>query len=283
MPVHSRKRLLLVLPLLLAVLTPVLATAQDDPNDIPLGDVARNLRKKNPQPDQPVIDDDNLSQIMREADSRRVFGASLRYMMAGETKGFQISSPDVTCSLSFSPNVKSLLASSQYAQMDLPAGDVAKLAGPATIEGDTLSVSLQNGTNWHLSEISVVLTILKKKTRPDLSLTPGSPILPDALGSLAEESQVRPEKSQDTVLIYRMRAAAPPWSRALFSAPLNLDLAPSDEWHWAIVEAKGYPPNDAATAAREKDSSPPVVQATIPASLTEPQDSTGNETAEGPR
>jgi len=54
--------------------------------------------------------------------------------------------------------------------------------------------------------------------------------------------QVRPEKKADLTVIYRMRAAGLPWSNAVFSAPLNLELVPGEEWHWSIVQAKGYPP-----------------------------------------
>ncbi len=47
-----KTRLILALPMLLAALIPVLLAAQDDPNgdpnDTPLGDVARTLRKKTP-------------------------------------------------------------------------------------------------------------------------------------------------------------------------------------------------------------------------------------------
>src|SRR5581483_8448707 len=147
----SPSRWLLVLAGLLAVL-PCPARGQEDPNETPLGDIARNLRKK--EPAHPVIDDDNLTQVMQQADSRRGFGASLRFLMTGEGAGFRVSAPDVTCSLSFSGNAKYLL-SGQYSEMDLPAGDLSKLEGHATVEGDALTVSVHNGTDWHLSEISV--------------------------------------------------------------------------------------------------------------------------------
>src|SRR5437870_5408740 len=101
----------------------------DDPNDVPLGDVARSLRKKTP-PTQRVIDDDHFTKVMDQAESRHASGSALRYLMAGDGKGFRVSAPDVTCSLAFTANVKSLLAS-QYAQMELPAGEVSKLEGPA--------------------------------------------------------------------------------------------------------------------------------------------------------
>ncbi len=202
---------------------------------MPLGDVARNLRKNNQAAKQvQVIDDDNLTQVMEQGDARPGVGSSLRYLMSGETKGFQVSAPDATCSLAFTANVKSLLSSSQYAQMDLPAETLAKLEGPATIEGDALTVSVFNATDWHVSEVVVALTVVKM-TGDGLAGDSGT-----AVGNAFQD--VRPERKPDVIVMYRMRAPAPPWSRAVFSAPLNLSLASGQEWHWAIVEAKGYPP-----------------------------------------
>ena len=232
---------------MLAVLAPARAGAQNDPNNPPLGDVARNLRRKTPST-QPVIDDDNLPQVMeqaQQADSRRGAASTLRFLMAGESKGFRLSTPDVTCSLSFTPNVKSLL-SSQYSEMDLPQQQVTKLQGQATMEGDTLTLPIFNGTDWHVSELDVALTVVHKHgTRDPLGLE--EPLAGNSedgtSGTVSDPlQQVRPEKKSDVTLIYRMRAAAPPWERAVFNAPVDVDLAAGDEWHWAIVQAKGYPP-----------------------------------------
>jgi hypothetical protein len=238
-------RILLALPVMLAVLAPVRAAAQDDSNGAPLGDVARTLRKKTPST-QPVIDDDNLPQVMeqvQQADSRRGAASALRFLMAGEGKGFRLSTPDVTCSLSFTPNVKSLL-SSQYSEMDLPQQQVTNLQGQATIEGDTLTLPIFNGTDWHVSELDVALTVIHKRgPRDPLGLEEPLAGNGEVSGAASDPlQQVRPEKKPDVTLIYRMRAAAPPWERSLFNAPLDVDLAVGDEWHWAIVQAKGYPP-----------------------------------------
>ncbi|MGD1078640.1 MAG: hypothetical protein ABR881_10010 [Candidatus Sulfotelmatobacter sp.] len=234
-------RLLFLLPVLLGALMPPWLSAQDDPNDIPLGDVARTLRNKT-LPSQDVIDDDNLTKVMKEGENHHGSGSALRFRMAGEGKGFQVAAPDVTCSLSFSANAKSLL-SSAYAQMDLPPGEVVKLEGPATIEGDALIVSVNNQTDWHVSEVAVALTIVKKTHEASLAtgttFNDGATLLP---ANPPQESEVRPEKKPDLTMIYRMRAAAPPWATTVFSAPLNLDLEPDEEWHWAIVQARGYPP-----------------------------------------
>lgn len=248
----------------LAAILLAVCVAQDDPNDVPLGDVARNLRKKAP-PVQNVIDDDNLSQVMVQAETRHAAGANLKFLMAGESKSFQVSAPEVTCSLSFSANTKALL-SNQYAQMDLPAADIPKLKGHATIEGDALTVPVANGTDWHVSEVAVALTIVKKNATAEETPFGAQNSLPTP-SSLAG-SEVRPERKPDVTVIYRMRAAAAPFSTTVFSAPLNLDLEAGDEWHWAIVQAKGYPPQSYSsdqTAAQNQSGS--VLLEPAPASL----------------
>jgi hypothetical protein len=240
MPRPGTFRLIIALPLLLMAALSARLAAQDDlnsdPNDAPLGDVARSLRKKTP-PSQSVIDDDNLTKVMDQAENRHAPGSALRFLMAGESKKFRVSAPDVTCSLAFTSNVKALL-SNQYSQMELPAGELSKLEGPATIEGDALIVALYNRTDWHISEVAVALTVLKKNG------------VFDAISSGGEQAEVRPEKRPDVTMIYRMRAPSPPSETAVFSAPLKMELAPDEEWHWAIVQARGYPPQRYANASR---------------------------------
>lgn len=223
--------------IVLGTFWPALVNAQDEPTDAPLGDVARSLRKKTP-PSQDVIDNDNFSEVMDQVEGKHAPGSALKFLMGGESKSFRVAAPDVTCSLSFSANTKALL-SSQYAQMDLPSSDMVKLKGPATIEGDALTVSVANGTDWHLSEVAVALTIIRKNQPAGASL--GAENSEPGGGSLAG-SEIRPEKKPDVTVIYRMRAAAPPFTTTVFSAPLNVELGTGDEWHWAIVQAKGYPP-----------------------------------------
>src|SRR5258708_17158614 len=126
--------------------------------------------------------------------------------------------------------------------MDLPAGEVLKLAGPATVEGDALQVSIYNGTDWHVSEVAVALTIVKKDEEHDALYVGTGQLIPAVAGVTPQESEVRPEKKADVTVLYRMRAAAAPAATTVFSAPLNLELTPDQEWHWAIVQANGYPP-----------------------------------------
>jgi hypothetical protein len=241
----------------LSLLAPAVVAAQDqDDNDAPLGDVARNLRKQAPLSQQEIIDNDNLSKVMDDVDSHRALRNSLMYSIDGPGKAFQGSAPDVTCSLAFSANVKSLLASS-YVQMELPADQLLKLSGPATIHGDSLEVSVFNGTEWHVSEVAVALTVVRQSDFPEAAFRgqPGrdqfgrdglAKVIPAAaiepLQEPGNRADDRTGKRPDTAVLYHMRAAAAPFGVTVFAAPLNVEIGPDQEWHWAIVQAKGYPP-----------------------------------------
>jgi hypothetical protein len=262
-------RVLLAVIAFIAVTSGFQLSAQDDPNDTPLGDVARSLKKKNGAT-KPVIDDDSLPQAIESVNKNRDFGSSLRFLMAGEAKGFEVAAPDVTCSLSFTANVKSLL-SGQYSEMDLPAGNIAKLQAQATIEGDTLTVPVFNGTDWHVSELAVAFTLVRKKGLAGFGISDfidASDVNQSEVPEADPLEQVRAEKRPDLTLIYRMRTAAPPWERAVFSAPLNMEIVSGAEWHWAIVQAKGYPPESYALPQRSTDKKTET-PAYAPSSLTD--------------
>ena len=70
--------------LLAAILLPACAAAQSDDNSVPLGDVARALRKdkekekenKSEPATGTVIDNDNLSKVMDQAESQRLKGGA---------------------------------------------------------------------------------------------------------------------------------------------------------------------------------------------------------------
>jgi len=233
----------LAMPVLaLFLLFPTFSHAQEDDSETPLGDIARHFRKK--PSSQEVIDNDNLSRVMDQVQSHRAASSSLHYSIDGSGKSFQVSAPDVMCNLSFSANAQALL-SSQYVQIDLPANQLTKLDGPATIDGDSLQVSVFNGTDWHVSEVAVALTLLRKTIGSDaaVNLENSEPLpVPAVGGSPAPDQENRPEKRPDSTFLYRMRAASAPSTVTVFRAPLNVEIGPDQEWHWAIVQAKGYPP-----------------------------------------
>ena len=277
----------------LALLAPGLALAQDDPNDAPLGDVAREMRRKNAA-SAGVIDNDNLPEVMDQAASRRPANSVVRFLLGG-WKNSRPATPAVTCSLSFIANAKTL-PQGQYAEMELPAGEVIKLEGPATMEGDALKVAVFNATEWHVSELAVALTIVRTDW-PRNALLPGDVALGDLTASSATkvpesgggpplEPEARSERKPDVTVIYRMRAPAAPFATTVFTAPLNQALAPDQEWHWAIVEARGYPPESYAgdaprSAAQTAD--PALMQPSSAAAMGRPQNPPAAVLSQNPR
>jgi hypothetical protein len=239
------KFVLLVLGLFMALTPPVFA--QEDADDTPLGDVARSLRKK-PAAPQEVIDNDNFSKLMDDAESRRLSGAALLFSLDPGGKNFHVSTPDVTCSLSFSANASSLLADPLVLD-EVPRSELVKLDGPATIDGDTLQVSVHNGTQWDLREVVVGLTILR---RPDVdanSYHSSAKIVPAVVGGFDPPVEDSTAKRPDVTILFRIKGSAAPSSTAIFRTPLNFALFPDQEWHWAIVRARGIPPQSPTEAS----------------------------------
>jgi hypothetical protein len=223
---------------------PACVRAQDA-NDAPLGDVARSFRKK-PVPSDAVIDNDNLSKVVDDAESRRAAGSSPVFSLDPGGKNFHVSSPDVTCSLSFSAKTTSLLSDPVLLD-ELPREELAKLDGPATIEGDSLQVSMHNGTAWELREVVIGLTIVKRLEPAEISSYYGQARIIPAVadGQPAPDSF---QKRPDVTLLLRVKGSAAPSTTATFRTPLNFALFPDQEWHWAIVKAKGIPPQTAPDA-----------------------------------
>ena len=76
---------------------------------------------------------------------------------------------------------------------------MSKLEGPATVEGDTLIVSVYNQTDWHLSELAVALTIVKKSGVhvASIPVSGATGLVPAVAAYPSQEEEVRPEKNQD--------------------------------------------------------------------------------------
>ena len=147
-----------------------------------------------------------------------------------------MSAPDVTCSLSFSAK-SGVLVTDPFVPQDLPRNELVKLDGPATINGDALQISVHNGTAWNLREITVGLTILRPSS-PSASAHFGSArLIPAAAGR--EESA---GKQSDFTVLYHMKGSAAPFATTVFRQELGGTVEPDQEWHWAIVQAQGIPP-----------------------------------------
>jgi hypothetical protein len=214
------------------VAAPLLAQT-GEPAETPLGDIARALRKNKKPPEETVVDNDNLSKVVDEAESRRAKGL-VKFNFEGSGKDIQISSPEVTCSLSYNGDGPGA-SSDSTSPLDLPSSELVKLDGPASINGDTLQISVYNPTGWKVSEITVGLTIL----RPAASAAANygsARLLPAA--AVDSPSQ----KRSDMTVLYHLNGSASPFSTALFKQSIGISLNPDQEWHWAILQARGIPP-----------------------------------------
>jgi hypothetical protein len=229
---------LLVSGILLLILSPRVC-AQDD-SETPLGDVARSLRKRTAS-SETVIDNDNFSKVVDDAESRRAAGSSPVFSLDPGGKTFHVSSPDVTCSLSYSAKTTSLLSDPLMLD-ELPRTELAKLDGPATIDGDSLQVSMHNGTLWELREVVIGLTIVKRNEPDRASYFGQARIVPAVADGSPAQVQDSFQKQPDVTLLLRMKGSAAPSTTAIFRTPLNFALFPDQEWHWAIVKAKGIAP-----------------------------------------
>jgi len=216
-------------------LCPLVAVAQYD-GGVSLGDFARSLRNGQPSASPVVIDNDNLSQVMDEVENHRLTGTL--FSMEGASDRFKMSSPDGTCSLSFNANATSLLTV-PYVAEDLPQNELAKLDGPATIDGDTLQVTVYNGSVWNVKEITVGVTLVR---HDDQRAAYGAARLLPAV----EESPVPAEKQPDLTRLVRLKGTAAPLATTIFRAKMEGIVNSDQEWHWAIVQAKGIPPSPLA-------------------------------------
>lgn len=235
---------LLVLPLL-----PLAAAAQDDAPS--LGDLARNLRKnksqqqpqQQPQPDRTVIDNDNLTQAMEDAkNARPVKQDKTVFSIDPSGNTLKVSSPDVTCSLSFNARASSLLIKPVLIE-DLPLTELLKLDGPGSIQDESLQLQVFNGTDWDLREITIGLT-LERKPGENAEVAARARVIPAAQSS----APIAIERRSDVTLLYHLKTEAKPFSTTAFHENIGITPSAEEEWRWSIVEAKGIRPAQAQPA-----------------------------------
>ncbi len=229
---------LLSAALVVGLVVPMGVLAQSDTPEPSLGELARALRKSKVAPSQPVvIDNDNITQVMDEVQDKRLKNTVL-FSVDESGKSLKMSSPDVTCSLSFSSQATSLL-SDPFVSQDLPLSELMKLEGPASINGETFEVSVHNGSQWQLREITVGLTILRPTE------TAGAHYGSGRLVPASQTTSVSSEKHADLTVLFRLKGNAAPASTSVFRETLRAPLRLDQDWHWAIVQAKGLPPKAA--------------------------------------
>ena len=214
-----------------------LSHAQEDGSDVPLGDVARTYRKTVP-PRQTVIDNDNLAKVMDEAENERAAGLPTLFSLEPWVGNLRGASPDVTCSLAFNAKDSSSVSDSAILN-DLPREELAKIEGPARIDGDSLQITVHNGSAWDLREVIVGLTIVNVRDSGAASYYGTAKLVP-AAGTTAEQGPL--QKQPDVTLLLHVKGEAAPAATAAFRSSLNFELFPDQEWHWAIMKAKGIAP-----------------------------------------
>jgi len=243
-----------VLAFLVLVSPPGVLAQSDD--GVSLGDLARALRKDKEAAPPVVIDNDNLSKIMDQVENHRLNGKPLLTLDSQENT-FRMSSPDGTCSLSFNADATSLLTD-PYVAEELPQRELAKLEGPASIDGDRLQVTVFNGTEWNLKEITVGLTIVRRAENAGVYYGSARLLPAIAQDGALPDSSVPTEKPSDLTLLFHLNGTAAPFATTIFRERLGTPLAPDQEWHWAIVNAKGIRPSPLTVPASELELSSPV-------------------------
>lgn len=214
------------------------ACAQSEDRGPSLGDIARALRAKK-KAELPVITNENFShlpQLIRQTEQQALAAGLVPPPVAKHSE------PEITCSLAFSAQSPSAPAANASIPQDLPTGVLAKLDGPAVISGDILQISIYNGSNWEVQEITVGITVVKRDNQVAALAVPAQ---------LVPASDAGPApmlKKPDETFLYHLKGSAPPSSTTAFKQALGLKLGPNDEWHWAILQARGLPPATPAGA-----------------------------------
>ncbi len=241
--------LLVPIALLFALLCPLAASAQDEAPS--LGDFAREQRRNkaqqqpqaSPDPVRTVIDNDNLAQVMDDAKKARpVKSDKTVFSIDPSGNTLKVSSPDVTCSLSFNARASALLIKPVLVE-DLPLTELLKIDGPGSIQDESLQLEVFNGTDWDLREITVGLT-LERKPGENAEVAARARVIPAAEGI----APVAVERRSDVTLLYHLKAEAKPFSTTAFHENIGITPGPDEDWRWSIVEAKGIRPSQPQSA-----------------------------------
>ncbi len=235
--------MLAALVAVVATAWPVALLAQEEPS---LGDLARNLRREKAQQEAsapappvllPVVDNDNLAQVMANASKLKPVAPDKTVLSLNASGNkLTVSSPDVTCSMSFNARASSLIVKPVLVE-DLPPEELLKLDGPASIHDDNLRLEVFNGSDWALREVTVGLT-MERRPGEDAETAALAQVLP----VVENGTQALVERHSDVTLLFHLKTETKPFERSTLSEYVGVTPGPDEDWRWSIVEAKGIRP-----------------------------------------
>lgn len=217
---------------------------------MPLGDLARAARAAKASSDQSVIDNDNLSVMMDQAESERLNGKPV-FSIDPSGNAFRMTSPDGTCSLSFDAKATALI-STPFVTSELPQDELVRLDGAAAIHDSVLEVSLHNGSEWGLKEIVVGITVPQNFPTPAFK--------PASLATDSTSSQKLP----DLTMLYHLKADSAPDATTVFRGDMGNDVDASKDWRWSLVSARGIPPAAPGSVAQAASGSAQATPEVMP-------------------
>jgi len=94
-----------------------------------------------------------------------------------------------------------------------------------------------------LREVVIGLTIVKRAEPGENASYFGQAQTVPAVAGIAPQLQDSLQKQPDVTFLLKVKGSAAPSATAIFRTPLNFALFPDQEWHWAIVKARGIPPH----------------------------------------
>jgi hypothetical protein len=132
---------------------------------------------------------------------------------------------------------------------------------------------MHNGTSWELREVTIGLTIVKRPESTAFSSFGQARIVPAVAGGSPQQDSF--QKQPDVTLLLRVKGSAAPSATAIFRTPLNFALFPDQDWHWAIVKAKGIPPQTSSevTTATQPESPASLLPPAMPGASSRPPES----------
>jgi hypothetical protein len=103
---------------------------------------------------------------------------------------------------------------------------------------------MYNASSWNVREITVGLTIVRHDdtTADDYG---AAKLLP-----AAAEDATPADKRSDVTLLLHLKGSSAPFATTVYREKLDEILDDGQEWHWAIVEAKGIPPATVADGSK---------------------------------